>query len=60
MFNPEIPVYYRHPHYVAATGERRSVIDPATLATVGTIAGATLAEREAALDAVTDAQRHWK
>ncbi|MDQ0321110.1 acyl-CoA reductase-like NAD-dependent aldehyde dehydrogenase [Pararhizobium capsulatum DSM 1112] len=60
MFNSAEPVFYRHPTYVPAGGERHQVIDPATLATVGTIADTTSAEMEATLDAATTAQRKWR
>jgi acyl-CoA reductase-like NAD-dependent aldehyde dehydrogenase len=60
MFSPTEPVFYRHPVYVPSNGERHTVIDPATLATVGTIADTTLAEMETVLDAAAKAQRDWK
>lgn len=60
MFNPAEPVHYRHPAYVASAGAPHAVIDPARLTAVGTIAGTTPAEMEAALDAATAAQKAWK
>ena len=60
MFNPERPVFYRHPQYLSSSGARHDVIDPATLATVGTIADTTGDEINAVLNAVTTAQKQWK
>ena len=60
MFDPSIPHHYLHPSHVGSSGAGRSVIDPATLATVGAIAETTEGEIAAALDAATKAQRMWR
>jgi acyl-CoA reductase-like NAD-dependent aldehyde dehydrogenase len=60
MFNPAEPVFYRHPGYLPATGERHTVINPATLGVEGTFAETTSAELDAVLLAAKTAQTSWK
>ncbi|WP_428686701.1 aldehyde dehydrogenase family protein [Roseibium sp.] len=58
-FDLNKPVYFADGAYRAAAGGTRNVIDPATLAKVGVIAGTTPEEIDAVLASVTVAQRRW-
>lgn len=60
MFNPAEPVFYRHPVYIKAAGERHTVINPATLGNEGVFAETTAAELDAVLVAARTAQSEWK
>ncbi len=60
MFNPSEPVFYRHPVYVQARGERHTAINPATLQREGAFAESTAAELESVLKAARTAQSDWK
>ncbi|WP_426240804.1 aldehyde dehydrogenase family protein [Pararhizobium sp. DWP1-1-3] len=60
MFNPTEPVFYRHPVYIKATGERHTVVNPATLGNEGVFAETTVAELDAVLFAAKQAQSDWK
>jgi len=60
MFDPAEPVFYRHPAYVQATGERHTVINPATLGAEGVFAASTVAELDSVLKAAKAAQSEWK
>lgn len=60
MFNPAVPVFYRHPNYVPASGARHTVVNPATLATEGVVAETTASELESVLKAAKAAQSEWK
>jgi acyl-CoA reductase-like NAD-dependent aldehyde dehydrogenase len=58
-FDPQSPCYFVNPRYCPATGTVHHVSDPATLEPVGVIADCQSPEIEAAIDAVTRAQRQW-
>lgn len=60
MFDPAVPVHFSHPHYRPSGGTRHDVVDPATLVVVGSFADTGEAEMQAALDAATVAQKHWR
>ncbi|MCV9997835.1 aldehyde dehydrogenase family protein [Pararhizobium sp. YC-54] len=60
MFNPAEPVFYRHPVYIKAAGERHTVINPATLGNEGVFAETTAAELDDVLLAARTAQSEWK
>ena len=59
-FSSDQPSYFVNPSFVAMSGARRPVIDPATLESVGATAAASEAEIDAALTAATNAQAGWK
>ena len=59
-FDPSNPVHFLHPRYVGSAGPGMDIINPATLAVEGRIAGTTPAELDAALKAVNAAQKQWK
>lgn len=59
-FSPTTPTFFINPRFLPMAGAPRPVVDPATLETVGAIAGASPAEIEAVLDAATAAQAAWK
>ena len=61
MNSPELdrPFLFSGGSFHAASGEATDVINPATLARVGMVAETTPGEIEAALDAVTAAQKAW-
>ena len=59
-FDPQTPSYFVNPTYRPATGPVHRVVDPATLAPVGLYAESQAADIEAALDALTRAQRAWR
>ncbi|MBX3567205.1 MAG: aldehyde dehydrogenase [Rhizobiaceae bacterium] len=54
------PTLFLNPRFLPMAGATKSVIDPATLETVGAIAAATDAEIATVLDAATAAQSQWK
>jgi acyl-CoA reductase-like NAD-dependent aldehyde dehydrogenase len=58
-FDPQTPTYFVNPLYRPAAGAVHKVVDPATLEPVGLFADSEAADIEAALDAVTRAQRAW-
>jgi acyl-CoA reductase-like NAD-dependent aldehyde dehydrogenase len=59
-FSPHQPTLFINPAFRPMASAPKSVIDPATLETVGAISAATDSEIEAALDAATKAQAAWK
>lgn len=58
-FDPQSPCYFVNPAYFAAAGATQRVLDPATLEPVGVFAESRPEDIEAAIDAVTQAQRRW-
>ena len=60
MFDQAVPCLYVAPDYLPMQGAPCPVIDPATLIEVGLIAETTEAELARALEAVNQAQAHWK
>ena len=58
-FSPQTPTYFVNPVYRPAAGPVHRIVDPATLEPVGLFADSEVADIEAALDAVTRAQRAW-
>ncbi len=58
-FDPARPVFFARGRYLPAAGTTSPVIDPATLATVGTIAATRPDEMEWVLEAARQAQRGW-
>jgi acyl-CoA reductase-like NAD-dependent aldehyde dehydrogenase len=60
MFDPTIPVHYKHPRYLTSSGTVIDIINPATLALEGHIAETTSEELDAVLKAANDAQKQWK
>jgi betaine-aldehyde dehydrogenase len=51
--------HYVHGGYVAGTGERSDIVDPATEAVIGQLAHATPAEIDAAVEHANAAQKAW-
>lgn len=60
MLDIQKPCYFVTPQFHAASGAGHTVIDPATLAHVGTRAEVTKAEIDQALGQITAAQASWK
>ncbi len=58
-FNPQTASYFVNPNYRPAAGPVQRVLDPATLEPVGLYAASQPTDIEAALAAVTRAQRAW-
>lgn len=59
IFDPQTPCYFINPAYRPAAGTVQRVADPATLEPVGVFAESQAADIEAAIAAVTRAQRLW-
>ena len=59
-FSPDRPSFFTNPDFRPMAGEKRTILNPATLETVGFAAAATDAEIDAVLTAATAAQAEWK
>jgi len=59
-FDPSVPSHFLHPRYIASTGTRMDVVNPATLAVEGQLAGTTADELDMVLKQVNAAQKQWK
>lgn len=60
MFDPVNPVHFLHPRYIDSAGGRMDIVNPATLAVEGQLAGTTPAELDTVLKRVSAAQKLWK
>jgi acyl-CoA reductase-like NAD-dependent aldehyde dehydrogenase len=60
IFDPASPTFYRHPHYLSATGQTMEIINPATLTVEGIIAEATEDEIAETIKAANAAQKQWR
>ena len=59
-FSSDRPSFFVNPDFSPMAGEKRAIVSPATLETVGFAAAATDAEIDAALTAANAAQAEWK
>ena len=59
-FLPDRPSYFVNPDFSPMAGEKRAIVNPATLEAVGFVAAATDAEIDTALTAANAAQTEWK